>query len=59
MMLSEGEAKFKFCPLLKTRDDKMKMCMGSQCMLWRWTDEESREKGYCGVAGKPVALVRT
>lgn len=56
MLLSENEAKFKFCPLLKTRDDKMKMCMGSQCMYWRWEKENAPEKGYCGVAGKPVVV---
>lgn len=50
MILAEGEATFKFCPLLKTSDDKMKTCQVAQCMMWRWTDE-SRTKGYCGMAG--------
>lgn len=54
MLLPESEAKFKFCPLLKTSDDKLKMCMGSQCMMWRWGDND-RQSGYCGVSGKPVA----
>ena len=31
----ESEAKFKYCPLLKTHDDKMKFCLGSMCMMWR------------------------
>jgi hypothetical protein len=46
---SESEAKFKFCPLLKTSDDKMKMCQGTMCMMWRWADD-AREQGYCGLA---------
>lgn len=54
MQTSESEAKFKFCPLLKTADDKMKMCQGTMCMMWRWADD-AREEGYCGLAGKPVA----
>jgi hypothetical protein len=46
---SESEAKFKFCPLLKTSDDKMKMCQGTMCMMWRWADD-ARQHGYCGLA---------
>ncbi|MGE4555367.1 MAG: hypothetical protein AB7D07_00950 [Desulfovibrionaceae bacterium] len=52
MLQSENEAKFKFCPLLKTHDDKMKFCQGPACMMWRWTPE--KDKGYCGLAGKPA-----
>ncbi|MBU1249261.1 MAG: hypothetical protein KKB70_11220 [Proteobacteria bacterium] len=54
MQLPENEAKFKFCPMLKTHDDKMKMCMGTQCMMWRWVDE-TKEKGFCGMAGEAKA----
>ncbi|WP_285905862.1 hypothetical protein [Pseudodesulfovibrio pelocollis] len=49
MPASESEAKFRFCPLLKTSDDKMKMCQGTMCMMWRWTDD-SKQLGYCGLA---------
>ncbi|BDQ33907.1 hypothetical protein [Pseudodesulfovibrio portus] len=52
MLVAESDAKFMFCPLLMTHDDKMKMCQVTQCMMWRWADE-SREKGYCGLAGAP------
>jgi hypothetical protein len=58
MLLAESDAKFKYCPLLKTRDDKMKFCLGSMCMLWRWHGQDrtgSDDPGYCGAAG-PVAL---
>lgn len=51
MILSESEAKYKFCPMLMTSDDKMKMCQVTQCMMWRWADED-KTKGYCGLAGK-------
>ena len=30
-------------------------CWGSGCMMWRWEAEGSK-KGYCGLAGSPVAL---
>ena len=56
-MHAESDAKFKYCPLLKTRDDKLKFCLGSMCMLWRWVDQAKTgadEEGYCGAAG-PVA----
>jgi hypothetical protein len=53
MLYAEGEAKFKYCPLLKTSDDKMKFCQGPACMMWRWT--EQGDKGWCGLAGKPAS----
>ncbi|MFP4070614.1 MAG: hypothetical protein ACLFTB_01070 [Desulfovibrionales bacterium] len=56
MILSESEAKFKFCPLLKTQDDKLKFCQVSNCMMWRWAGEA---KGYCGLAVSPLVLQRT
>ena len=59
MLLAESDAKFKFCPLLKTKDDKMKFCLGSMCMLWRWAELSKTGEdavGYCGAAG-PVAAV--
>ncbi|MGE4469985.1 MAG: hypothetical protein AB7D47_07620 [Desulfovibrio sp.] len=54
MPLSENEAKFKFCPLLKTSEDKMKFCQGSQCMMWRWQDS-TKTAGWCGLAGRPLS----
>ena len=57
MLLAESDAKFKYCPLLKTKDDKLKFCLGSMCMLWRWADPARNGadgQGYCGAAG-PVA----
>ena len=59
MLLCESDAKFKYCPLLKTRDDKMKFCLGSMCMLWRNADPArtgADDLGFCGAAG-PVALL--
>ena len=54
MLVSEKEAKFKYCPLLKTHDDKLKFCQGAMCMMWRAVDADA---GYCGLAGNPVAAV--
>ena len=59
MLLAESDDKFKYCPLLKTRDDKLKFCLGSMCMLWRHAEAGrtgADDLGYCGAAG-PVALV--
>lgn len=53
MVLSESEAKFKFCPLMMTHDDKLKMCQVSMCMMWRTLGDG---KGYCGLAGKPLGV---
>jgi hypothetical protein len=57
MILTESEAKFKFCPLLKTQDDKLKFCLVSACMMWRWADNE-KTAGYCGLAVSPLVLQR-
>lgn len=51
MRVTEEEAKFRYCPLLKTHDDKMKFCLGAMCMMWRATDAAT---GYCGLAGNPA-----
>lgn len=58
MQLCESDAKFKYCPLLKTRDDKLKFCLGSMCMFWRWADAAKTgadEEGSCGAAGPVLA----
>ena len=51
---TEEEAKKKMCPSLGGK------CVASECMAWRWEEDESRfsncgevNKGYCGLAGKP------
>ncbi|MDQ7831139.1 MAG: hypothetical protein RDU30_05370 [Desulfovibrionaceae bacterium] len=54
MYLTERDAKFKYCPLLKTHDDKMKFCQGAMCMMWRAAPAGlPSETGYCGLAGRP------
>lgn len=58
MRLCESDAKFKYCPLLKTRDDKLKFCLGSMCMFWRWADPArtgADAEGSCGAAGLALA----
>ncbi|MGE4292998.1 MAG: hypothetical protein AB7E32_12415 [Desulfovibrio sp.] len=57
MLLTENEAKFKFCPLLKTGDDKMKFCQGSMCMMWRWENAQPGGRGWCGLSGRPASAV--
>lgn len=50
MYVTEKEAKFKYCPLLTTHDDKLKFCQGAMCMMWRAVGADT---GYCGLAGRP------
>lgn len=59
-MQPQNEAKFKYCPLLKTNDDKFRMCQGAQCMMWRFKHSEKKgedDLGYCGLAGKPAGAM--
>lgn len=58
MILPPSDARFKFCPLLKTHDDKMKFCLSTDCMMWRegGKDDRGEQVGYCGLAGAPVAV---
>ena len=56
MLLPLNEAKFKHCPLLTTKDDKLKFCLGGNCMMWRWKQPDRRgdeDLGYCGLSGRP------
>jgi hypothetical protein len=68
LMLSEKEASDKWCPFVRGHETSMSssvnrrhsgkpstyaMCLGSACMAWRWEDR-LRDRGYCGMAGKPV-----
>ena len=60
MLINEKEARFKNCPLLTTRDDKLRFCLGSGCMMWRFKNPGMREeddKGYCGMSGRPAGAL--
>lgn len=60
MLLPEKEAKFKNCPYLTTHDDKLRFCLATNCMMWRFKHPEKRtdtDLGYCGLAGKPAGAV--
>lgn len=59
MLVKPSEAKFSYCPLLKTHDDKLKFCQAAMCMMWRWADPDRKgdeAQGFCGLAGKPSGL---
>ncbi|AGW13678.1 hypothetical protein [Megalodesulfovibrio gigas] len=60
MLLPEKDARFKYCPLLTTSDNKLKFCLGSQCMMFCWKHPEHRQEddlGYCGMAEKPMGAM--
>jgi hypothetical protein len=68
--MTENDAATKWCPQTPRQiyqGDEFHGCIGSFCMVWRWTmtpesaalhNENSNQKthiadGYCGLAGKP------
>ena len=64
MILTEQEAKEKWCCIGHANPGDWLKCFGSKCMAWRLVldDDGSRMKkvgeeyfdvGYCGLAGKP------
>lgn len=60
MLLPQNEAKFKKCPLLTTKDDKLRLCLGVDCLMWRFAEAGKRsdtDRGYCGLAGRPAGVV--
>ncbi len=60
MLVPEKEAKFKHCPMLTTKDDKLRFCLGSNCMMWRYKNPGKRnetDQGYCGCAGRPAGAM--
>ena len=65
-MNTEKQARTKWCPLtVITESNPGNHCIGSDCMLWRWEValfdgpdsyvSEPGPRGFCGLAGKPVA----
>ena len=57
MLLPQKEAKFKYCPFMTTKDDKLRFCLGAGCMMWHFKHPEKEgetDPGYCGLAGKPA-----
>lgn len=60
MTTTEKQAKFLFCPLLTQGDGKLRFCQASQCMMWRWTGEETGESapGFCGLACAPAVMAK-
>ncbi|MBG0777143.1 MAG: hypothetical protein H0S85_12015 [Desulfovibrionaceae bacterium] len=60
MLLQEKQAKFKHCPLLTTKEDKYRFCLGSMCMMWRYKNPEKTgegDLGYCGLSGRPAGAM--
>jgi hypothetical protein len=63
-MLTENSAMKKWCPFTgaeriipaygnEGEPPYRGRCIGFLCMAWRWEDR-LHERGYCGMAGKPV-----
>lgn len=61
--MREEDAKTKWCPMVRFHNgadndvysnmldgrNDFPYCSGSECMMWRYIDEESKS-GYCGLA---------
>jgi len=41
--MTEEEAKDKYCPIIQVKGPQR--CLGSRCMLWRWTSHPFVEEG--------------
>lgn len=62
--MKEEEAKTKWCPLVRRAGEygnadadglqRPTKCVGSACMMWRWSSSPCAGLGYCGLAGKPL-----
>ncbi len=66
-MYTEDQARQKWCPMARVQEDGnapaanrttkadnpgTARCLGSDCMAWRWTVRDKRDKrGFCGMAG--------
>ncbi len=60
MLIPVNEAKYKYCPFLTTKDDKLRFCQSTMCMMWRYEKTDKRDQddpGYCGLAGKPAGAM--
>ena len=65
MLLTEQEAKSKWCPMVRynwnapnntaginRNEGNLNNCIASRCMMWRG-DYYKNGAGYCGLSGKP------
>ena len=56
MIVTEEEAKTKFCPMMRDRVGDVeahKNCIASACMMYiRWNMDHEDERGFCGLARK-------
>ena len=53
---SEVSVEFPHEWALRNRPTTAVCCVASRCMAWRWSflsDEDEKDQGYCGLAGKP------
>ena len=55
MIVTEKEAKEKFCPRGHKLDTTDLSCLGSHCMAWAWRHKIRGEdqRGFCGMVSEP------
>lgn len=47
-IMPEAEAKTKICPFISS-GAHLRYCLGGQCVLWHWEDDEVHMTGHCGL----------
>jgi hypothetical protein len=63
-MTKEADAKEKWCPQARVMHHGGEVanrnnagpvgnCIGSSCMVWRWTGNNPGNNGFCGLGPKP------
>ena len=55
MIATEVEAKTKWCPMVRHREDGI--CIGSGCMAWRWGSKRESATFISGDARKPMQAI--
>lgn len=57
MILTEKEAQTKWCPMVRHSEDGTGNCIGSECMMWMWTETRTPTKYTSGGGRTPPMMM--